>query len=402
MGPPSLFPNMSLSWNLPKEIPPQVLETFHAHHPPARLHVQSEFRLTNPLDKLLLSSPQLYSLRYEIYFNHPQIKEKAMRMLFHTMKNCLKQGGSIKKLHIEAMDNIMTSVRHGAAFPFRPLESFPPLEELYIGYQCYDIQRADCRLWRDCMDWTCLKTLDLGGTSPVWFIKSITGAVPQLRVFKCGTRAFRDPNSEWSCWRNDTDVIPSFLESIDALECLEISPAEGGELQFQTRILRKCGPPLKSLRLATHWCDENFEELQHFAPNVEDLKVSISEDVINEPESALRALTALSKLKHIVLHTDLSEDNLVYIEMKPDERSDETYSLRVDEALNLILSLFEACCQSSIEDLTVIFQMPEVETELDFRIERAHEDSKGYKVVKTWTQEEAFVTCLAGYRDDYR
>jgi len=75
-------------------------------HPTARLHVTNIEREGKPLDRRLLSSPQLHSLRLSVYYDESDqhLYLEGFRSELQILKDYLMLGNSIKKLDLSFED----------------------------------------------------------------------------------------------------------------------------------------------------------------------------------------------------------------------------------------------------------------------------------------------------------
>jgi hypothetical protein len=86
-------------------MPESVLESFHATHPTARLHVANCTRDRKPMNRLLLPSQQLHSLETNVYFEAADVCPHVDgRSEFQMLKKCLMRGNTIKVLHLGLED----------------------------------------------------------------------------------------------------------------------------------------------------------------------------------------------------------------------------------------------------------------------------------------------------------
>jgi hypothetical protein len=227
----------SSSWDTDIPVPEPVLDVFHTTHATARLHVTNCLRDRKPLDRLLLSSPQLHSLRTNVYFDLvgvcPIVKSSSELQI---LKRCLMQGNSIKVLHL-ALENVANHAYGNAVsglsiqdwengplnFHWQDGDRFPALEEWgwsSLTQYVYSEQQLD--MWRWCMDWTQLRVLDFGYhplTSMLPF-PSLAGHVPRLNSLAVFISAEKQHDMH-----EPTRTIPifeEFLRSIPALEKLRL------------------------------------------------------------------------------------------------------------------------------------------------------------------------------------
>jgi hypothetical protein len=225
------------SWDTDIPVPKPALDVFHTNHATARLHVTNCLRERKPLDRPLLSSPQLHSLRINVYFDLvgvcPIVKGSSELQI---LKRCLMQGNSIKVIHL-ALENVDKHF-YGSAisglriqdwedgplnFHWQDGDRFPALEEWgWSGLTHYVYSEQQLDVWRRCMDWTQLRVLDFGDhplTSMLPF-PSLVGNVPRLNSLAVFISAEKQHDMH-----EPTRTIPifeEFLRSISALGKLRL------------------------------------------------------------------------------------------------------------------------------------------------------------------------------------
>jgi hypothetical protein len=165
------------SWDTNIPIPEPVLNVFHTTHATACLYVTNRLRERKPLDRLLLSSPQLHSLQMNVYFDLvgvcPIVEGSSELQI---LRRYLMQGDSIKGLHLALEDVNKHSSRtafsgpgiqdweHGPLnFHWADGDAFPALEAWsWSGSTRYVYSEQQLDMWRRCMDWGQLRSLDFG------------------------------------------------------------------------------------------------------------------------------------------------------------------------------------------------------------------------------------------------
>ncbi|RMZ72424.1 hypothetical protein GMOD_00007406 [Pyrenophora seminiperda CCB06] len=185
------------SWDTNIPIPENVLDVFHSAHPTARLHVTNTLRERKPMDRLLLSSPQLHSLEMSIYFDSVGVCPLVMgRSELQILKSCLMQGNSVKVLRLgleDAEKNLWGKKIRSLGvenwedgplnFHWQDGDRFPALEEwAWTGLVQYVYSTQQLEMWRQCMDWTQLRVLDFGFMSLASLLplELLAGHVPRL------------------------------------------------------------------------------------------------------------------------------------------------------------------------------------------------------------------------------
>ncbi|XP_014551474.1 hypothetical protein COCVIDRAFT_112878 [Bipolaris victoriae FI3] len=281
----------SLSWDTNIPVPEPVLDVFHTTHATARLHVTNCLRERKPLDRLLLSSPQLHSLQMNVYFDLvgvcPVIRGSSELQI---LKRCLMQGNSIKVLHL-ALENV-DKYLYGSAvsglgiqdwengllnFHWQVGDRFPALEEWgWSGSTHYVYSEQQLDMWRRCMDWTQLRVLDFGDhplTSMLPF-PSLTGHVPRLNSLAVFISAQKQDDMH-----EPTRTIPIFEEflcSVLALKKLRLTwsfipDCLSTILELQGHSLRQL--ELYHPRSGTTWDQHRYIEILTKAPQLHHLRV---------------------------------------------------------------------------------------------------------------------------------
>jgi hypothetical protein len=211
------------SWNARFAIPEVVLKAVHSTWPHARLHVRN-LKRNQPeadsipyieLDTKLLSSPQLYSLDFMVCGNFVGLTPRSE---FQTLKNCLLQAKSLKRLRLHAgsTDDQRTWIASPQHLCIRDGDVFPALQSLTLTYDRYKLTEIHCRQWLKAMDWSQLRNLDLDHGCPEYLFAAITGLVPQLKSLKFGFWPNYSGGRSWQC--HDLTVVARFFASIAALE----------------------------------------------------------------------------------------------------------------------------------------------------------------------------------------
>lgn len=174
---------------------------------------------------------------------------------------------------------------------FKPGDNFPPLEKLTLDcHDQYSLSTAHCKMWTKCMDWRCLKTMDLGHATPQHLIRALSGHVPLLKSLRFGFGPNgHGPKATWNS-PADLEVVKNFVDSLDALqsiifcswndtECAEIRPA----------LLAKYGYSLKMLKheLDFHgaWKLEHVGDLRDKTRQLEELEITIAMEQVNAPQN---------------------------------------------------------------------------------------------------------------------
>jgi len=179
------------------------------------------------IDMKLLSSPLLVSLTYEVYMQG-FAPEHPCRSEWPRLSQALATGGNVRSLRLQVLQDahsLFTPDTEPAKIPRLDLTTgmrLPLLEEMtlqtlrYYGQTAYLWDLDYCRMFRDAIDCSRLRKLDFGGEHPENFFTCFTGLCPKLKVLSFGM------------WEGDKTPAKRFIESIDALEHLDLSRAQAG------------------------------------------------------------------------------------------------------------------------------------------------------------------------------
>ncbi|KAI4908071.1 hypothetical protein J4E85_011735 [Alternaria conjuncta] len=223
----------SLNWETSTHITPAVYDIIHAIEPKPEIRVVVVDRKTatsvahRQMDMKLLSSPLLVSLTYEVYMQG-FAPEHPCRSEWPRLSQALAAGGNVRYLRLQVLQdghNLFTPDTEPAKIPRLDLTTgmrLPLLEEMtlqtlrYHGQTAYLWDSDYCRMFRDAIDCSRLRKLDFGGEHPENFFSCFTGLCPKLKVLSFGMR------------EGDKSPAKRFIESIDALEHLDLSRAQAG------------------------------------------------------------------------------------------------------------------------------------------------------------------------------
>jgi len=206
----------------------------HATWPKPEIHVRvvdrklAKYAAHCQMNTRLLSSPLLVSLTYEVYTRSWR-SEQPCRSEWPQLSQALAAGGNIRSLRVQVLidgHDQFTPDTEPEKIPRLDLATgmrLPRLEELAIqplrdvnGYPAYIWDSDYCRMFRDAIDCSRLRKLDLCGESPDNLFACLTGLCPKLNSLSFGVR------------KGDAAPAKRFIESLDALEHLDISRAPAG------------------------------------------------------------------------------------------------------------------------------------------------------------------------------
>lgn len=210
---------------------------------------------------------------------------------------------------------------------FEPGDDFLALEELTLDcYDWYRLDTAHCEMWANCMDWSCLRRLDLGHATPQYLLPAITGRVPQIKNLRFGF--WLNGHGPKATWNSPADlgVLERFVESIDALESVTFYTWTDKECsQIRPALLAKHGRSLKKIRheldFRDTWKPEHLEDLRDMAPHLEDLSVTIGMEQVavypNErscwPTAVQRTISSMASLRHLTLRIHIKYDSYQFV-----------------------------------------------------------------------------------------
>lgn len=204
---------------------PKILEALHSR-PIVQLHVINTERHNTPMDKALLTSPQLHTLDFAVYIRKYANRDKQIMSGYHVFEICLMRAEKLRVLLLlfEGISVITPCelTDDEANMPFKDdIEDdcrLPTLRELTID--CQDmtfLSEPHADMWLKRMNWSHLKVLNLGHTCPQYIIPALIGLIPQLKSQTFGFDFHEQDPSE--PWRNaEPDAMRRFLDSIDALK----------------------------------------------------------------------------------------------------------------------------------------------------------------------------------------
>jgi hypothetical protein len=293
------------TWRMSCDLPIGILDLLHKLHPSAKLHLILRNRKFQPLNRNLLSSPQLYTLDTEIYAtipNHTGHSLSELSFIKHTVP------ASLQVLRLSTLDvdkplqraqlEEWSSVRYGMLnFDFQPGERFPALLELALRRDEFALTEENCNLWARATSWERLQRLDLPGATSPHFIASLTNRAINLKYLRFhisawvrGTPWRPYHHRRWSYSGIDSlSILASFLASIKSLHTLDFAYKDIERLTDYLRVmLQSLGGSLKSLTISdmggydhsgpidytpgmTSWSQEHYKEMLELAPGLEHL-----------------------------------------------------------------------------------------------------------------------------------
>ncbi|KAF2740628.1 hypothetical protein EJ04DRAFT_558620 [Polyplosphaeria fusca] len=229
----------SLSWNVPNKFPPTLLSSIRSKFPNLRLSVCNHERVSD-MDLELLTTFNLQSLDYDIYIDAYawQSTPNALRHSeFRRITQIVQSAQHLKhlRLNLKLNDRYSTNGTYRRAamrrftdqdltpvrFCLDHTTQLPSLEEFAISKEktCagYDFDALHCSVFRNSMDWSQIRKLDLHQLNPANLFAQLVGHTPNLRSLSFGL-----PDNQKDA---AADVIPAarFIETLTNLESLDVT-----------------------------------------------------------------------------------------------------------------------------------------------------------------------------------
>lgn len=314
---------------------------------------------------------------------------------FAVFKHCLLKASGLKSLTLHLESGKVNEDYHPGELnlQLQAGDAFPALESLTLSNACYDsysLNAKHCQMWVQCMDWSTLRHLDLGHSSPQYLLPALSGQVRNLVSLRFGFWPnFSGPRASWAS-PADLDVVRCFLKSIDALQVLQLMTGDDTQCaQIRPLLLRKHGPSLRKLvvwlGMRQGWKLSHFEDLRKYAPNLVELDVpaeltqekkargeymTIARAVVSQvpglhglrqdlsrpssrstwPNKIEAAFTAFRHLRRLTLRIQLQCDSTEFV---PDARPGARCTINDESARRRVLQLYNGLV--AIETLSVVF-----------------------------------------------
>ena len=192
------------------------------------------------IDTRSLYSPLLRSLSFCI-LNHTATVTATRQLEQYSklpeLREVLLRSSNLQKLDIKFEYNWLdrkavwtgiTARPHVLNLPLQPSDRLPSLQELTFSGppETYEFTLEHCRLWKQCMNWSHLRRLDLGINCPQHFFEEIGSCLTNLRSLAMGVRCGDRYLIHWAygpltC--NDITVVTDFITSLPALQDLVLT-----------------------------------------------------------------------------------------------------------------------------------------------------------------------------------
>ncbi|KAL8976447.1 MAG: hypothetical protein Q9205_007545, partial [Flavoplaca limonia] len=246
---------LAFRWNVKRPIPEAIIAKLEHRWPDAILSVGAHNHPT--IDTRSLYSPLLRSLSFCI-LNHTATVTATSQLEQYSklpeLREILLRSSNLQKLDIKFEYNWLdrkavwtgiTARPHVLNLPLQPSDRLPSLQELTFSGppETYEFTREHCRLWKQCMDWSHLRRLDLGISCPQYFFEEIGSCLTNLRSLAMGIRIGDRYFTHWAqgpLTSNNINVVTNFITCIPMLQELSLTNFVSGESDLFQSIRTKC------------------------------------------------------------------------------------------------------------------------------------------------------------------
>jgi len=215
------------------------------------------------------------------------------------LRNVLLNNTKLRVLDIRTQSNFSRGMRgpgdhtkfRSMNLPLQPSDRFPPLHELrFSGSATYEFELSHAKLWSQCMDWSQLRTLDLGISCPQHFFEEIGSQLIGLRSLTMGIGTGPRNYVVWKFGPMTCDTLQpasQFIASLSGLQELHITDLDAAAekivptivqtqtslqvLSYHTSMHRRLEPKM----LPCTWTTAQLDELQQRAPNLSRLSIDL-------------------------------------------------------------------------------------------------------------------------------
>jgi hypothetical protein len=270
-------------------MPNSVVTALHRCHPDAQVHVSLKH-----LDQGIVTSGLLHRLSVSIPCS--DVTNPHSLAPFEHLRRILLRSSNLRILALDAhLDANLSKAAEKMAhttgnetaqkiqIPLRQMDRLPPLEELAVNAQTYDLDHEHCMRLLQCMDWSKLKKLTLGSSKSTSFFDVFANNLPILEdlniVYHSSPRPLYPPYSQ-------EDLFKSHSRFISSLESLKKMTIRGNiidlRLPFWRRLVDTHGDRLVSFSLQSRhemseepiWQSPVSDYLVHFTA-LKDLDLTI-------------------------------------------------------------------------------------------------------------------------------
>lgn len=300
-----------ISWAVNADLPERVISQLEKQWPSVKLIVSEYDRMGT--DTRILSSPLLHELTFGInnWKSGYEVQEQYSRL--PKLREVLLESPQLKKLDIRTQYSWLQRgiwPGHTTTFetrprllnlPLQPSDRLPSLDELrFSGRDIYELDLEHCQLLKQCMNWSQLRTLDLGLSCPQHFFEEIGDKLVSLKSLGMGITTGDRKYLYWkygpmTCNYNHYEPVRQFLRCVSGLYELRITDLATAARLIVADLLDS----QESLRtLSFHssmrrryrqkhkphaWKMTQLDELRHRAPDLEDLEIDFPLEEIEIP-----------------------------------------------------------------------------------------------------------------------
>jgi len=219
------------SWQSIVDPPRSAISKLEQQWPRAKLIVCKHAGTTSDIQ--LLFSPLLYALTFDILNGKPKPELQGQRSRLPELRYVLLNNVRLRVLDIRSRycssqkfhsDQVQLRSMN---LPLQSSDRLPPLHELtFSGPEPYEFDLSHVKLWSQCMDWSQLRTLDLGLSCPQHFFEEIGGQLIGLKSLTLGIGTGPRRNSPWKSGPMTCETLEpatQFIASLPGLHELHIT-----------------------------------------------------------------------------------------------------------------------------------------------------------------------------------
>ena len=203
-------------------IPERIISKLEYQWPNVKLVISSFYH--THLDPRLLTSPLVYSLKYPMLDKLietegiPQRPQPPYPSL-PKLSKILLEASNLRSLGLDIMFGSNWAKVASLKLPLQPSDRLPPLYALRLSdaSETFGSDNEHCGMFSRCMDWTCLRRLDLGSSCPQHFLEEIGSRLSNLKSLTMGV----EPDADWAS-QSLTSVV-KFIESLPGLHVLRLT-----------------------------------------------------------------------------------------------------------------------------------------------------------------------------------
>ncbi|KAL8832012.1 MAG: hypothetical protein Q9170_005045 [Blastenia crenularia] len=218
----SFTTGLQILWDLNLDIPGPIISVMEQTRPDFKLCFRQHNREESDFRRL--ATPLLHSLSFNA--SGGPIKTYNRRDRFNKMaalKETLLHAPNLRKLELDFpyhWDDY-PGLSFVTQLPLDTSDRLPTLRELSFSGQpnVYQFDLRHCRLLSYCMDWSQLRLLDLGRSSPGHLYEELNGRLPSLRSLTLGLQvSTSEPTTDYNLYS-----LINFIRSVPTLHELDIT-----------------------------------------------------------------------------------------------------------------------------------------------------------------------------------